>query len=129
MTDFTITISNAIQLLGAADTENWGTLVWGTDNWATDDDLEFSVDKLIEDTANIAVGVSSDFIKDTIPNSLLVSGGLTGLTLSDAAGYSYVFPSNTNNAINIAETEYTPVSTPGDSFTTFPINNTTWGEV
>ena len=129
MTDFTISISNSIQLFGAADTENWGTLVWGTDNWASDDDLEFSVEKPIDNSATIADGVSSNFTKDTIANSVSLSGGPTSLMLSDAAGYNLIYPSNTSNALTVISTDYSPVSTPGDSFTTFPINSTTWVEL
>lgn len=127
MADFTITISNTIVLAGAADASLWGTMLWGTGFWGTDSDLDLEIEKVFTNTvtATDAYTKSSD---KAIANSMGVASDVPTLILQDAAGFCYVFPSDQKNGAQNPDTSYSQVAGASDTWTTFPINGTTWSD-
>lgn len=97
MADFTQTVSNSISVFGTSPSSLWGQMLWG-DNWGEGSvDLITSTDKLIEN----AVTPDSAIVKDAthlIEDSVSVSSETSHEGLKDAAGYDYVFVSNTIEA-------------------------------
>jgi hypothetical protein len=128
MADLTITISNAINLFGPADTSLYGTAVYGTDLYGTDSDMEFAVDKLFSNTANVADALTFEADKLTA-NSVSVSPDIATITRQDAAGFIYVFPSNQLNGANIPSGVFSQIAIGSDAFTTLPANSTTWEQI
>ena len=129
MADFTITISNPVNLFGPADASLWGTMVWGTDYWGTDSDQEFEVIKALSNGFSASVAFSFDVEKTITTNAVSASIAVATLTLQDSNGFVYVFPTPTGNAAEDANTAYSQVAGSDSTWTTFPINGATWEDV
>ena len=126
MADFTITISNSVNLFGPADASLWGTMVWGTNFWGTDSDQEFEVIKALSNGFSATVAFSFGFDKTVSTNTVSAAVDLATLTLQDSNGFCYVFPSDSKNAANNPDTSYSQVAGSDSTWTTFPISGTTW---
>ncbi len=127
MANFTITISNSVNLFGQSPASLWNQYNWGSFKWG-------------EGTATIIWGMEN-FISETLSPTdaivnldtiRLISESLTPLSetisesLLDGSGYSYVFPSNTNDSELRARASYTSGSAVGSTWNSVVIGSTTW---
>lgn len=145
MTDYTQTITNTFRVFGSDSVYRWNEFNWGTGYWGTDEDLDLDIGKLVSeavsgavslafdvehtiDTQTTTIGVALTFdVVHTLPVATITGSDEFGdLSLSDAAGYEYIYPSNTNNLVTIASGTFTKISTISDAFSTFAITSTSW---
>lgn len=145
MTDYTKTINNTFKVFGADETYLWGAFNWGTGYWGTDEDLDldvgkvytnpitgsvslaFDVDHTIDNqTTTIGVSLSFDVVKTLSAQTINASESLSDLSLTDVAGYEYIYPSKTDNLATIASGTFDQVSIGSDAFTTFAVTSTSW---
>jgi len=145
MTDFSITISNTFKVFGADDTYRWNEFNWGTGYWGTDEDLDLDIGKLVAETVTatanrtfdvvhfmdaqtttIGVGLTFDVVHTLPVQTITGSDTINDLSLSDAAGYEYIYPSKTQNLVTIASGTFSTISVGSDAFITFVVTSTSW---
>lgn len=128
MADFTITVSNSLNLFGPAPSNKWNAHLWGAFRWGEGTtDLQVDVVKLLGNALTIADSLtlqSAVFL--TVSNSLSLSSNPSNEGLSDGAGYSYVFTGNVTNAENRVETSYSQGSAGAQSYAAGTPPSTNW---
>lgn len=129
MADHTITIVNSINVFGGAPTNKWGSMVWGVEAWGYGDvDLIQSVFKKISNTFTVSDGVTKSVGKK-IAEVLYVDADMSSEHLKDAAGYSYIFPNNTDEGESRIDTQYSNVSYNSATYSDVAATATTWVSV
>jgi hypothetical protein len=145
MASFTQTISNTFKVFGPDVTYLWNAFNWGEGYWGLDNDLDLDIGKLysstvtgavshvfgvehqIDDqTTTVGVNLSFDVVHTLSAQTITGSDGFDDLSLTDAAGYEYVYPSKTTNLAIIASSTFEKVTIGSDSFTTFAATSTSW---
>jgi hypothetical protein len=148
MTDYTQTITNAFVVFGSDTTYLWNGFNWGTGYWGTDEDLDLDIGKLVGEsstitasrvfdathiqsaqTTTISESLSFDVVHTLSAQTITGSHVFDDLSLSDEAGFEYVYPSRTTNLVTIASGTFTKVSDGTDSFSTFAATSTSWNTV
>ena len=128
MADFTITISNSLNVIGIETPNLWNTMEWG-ENWGYGDvDLPVVVDKVIAESLSgitDAVTTAADFV-DSYANSLSLSSAIADLFLVDADGYFHVFRGGVTDGIDRISTDYTSSADPSTSWTPATDPTTSW---
>lgn len=124
MADFSITISNSMNVFGEGPATIWGDN-WG-DKWGEGTrTMIFQVEKLIEDSQSLAgVYVNADVIK-------VIGESITPSFEADTEGlyngtWAVVFPSNTTDAEERDNASYTSGSASTTSFTCQAAGSTVW---
>jgi len=145
MASFTQTITNTFKVFGPDVTYLWNGFNWGTGYWGVDNDLNLDIGKIYSSTVTgsvslafdaehilpdqtTTVGVSLAFdVVHTLPAQTITgSDSFDDISLSDSAGYEYIYPSKTTNLVTIASGTFDQVSIGSDAFTTFAITSTSW---
>lgn len=131
MADYTITISNSINVWGGSPTNKWGSAVMGTDVWAFDSRV-YLTDVALGLSNGVSVSDRWSTVVDfnvSLSETININAGsdLTGsLVLSDGR-YDYVFTGGTNadlrTSASYAETTYTDVT-----FTAATAASNSWTE-
>ena len=123
MADLTQTISNSIGLFGLETTVKWNALTWGIDNWGSNGDVIKLIEKYLSETLSLT---------DAYPKSVEI--GITN-TLTNTSSWSvlrsvgdwdYIATRPTTDWIDRAVDLSTIVTDQSSTYTTFPINSTTW---
>lgn len=130
MTDFSITVSNTLSVIGPSPSNKWGAFLWG-ENWGESGDGYFTIGKNLTESISLASTVTpvAEFVK-SLSNTFAVSSSLNfgARTLTDEAGYAYVFP----NIVTDVDSRYTPTWTeaaePSSSFSESSEPSTTWSD-
>jgi hypothetical protein len=145
MASFTKTITNTFKVFGPDVTYLWNEFNWGTGYWGVDGDLDLSIGKLYSNSVSGSVALTFDVVHSlaaktttvgvaltfdvvhTLPAQTITgSDGFDDLSLTDAAGYEYIYPSKTANLATIASGTFDQVSIGSDAFTTFAATSTSW---
>jgi hypothetical protein len=145
MADFTQTITNTFKVFGPDVTYLWNEFLWGTGYWGVDGDLDLDIGKLYSSTVTgtvaltfdaihilpvqtttVDVALTFDVVHTLSAQTITGSDAFSDLSLTDAAGYEYVYPSKTTNLATIASGTFAPVSIGSDAFTTFAVTSTSW---
>ena len=125
MADFTITVTNTLDLFGGLPANKWGTVEWGQ-NWGYGDiDLITTVYKLIDAGSIASDSTVANSLGKTITNTLICSGDMYSEKLYDAAGYYIVFVKD-SNAENRSLTSYSEINSGVGTYTQVSIPSTTW---
>lgn len=157
MANYSITVSNTFNIFGGTPTNRWGsavsgrTLVWQSvgastfeNLWGTQEDFELLITKGISNSLNFAtdpqksvtkqvidsIGLSSTVGKKVtrqIDESLSVANTMSTLTKQNN-DWNYIFPGETDNAIDQAEVTWSVVSGSSSTWATAAAAATTWTE-
>lgn len=128
MADFTITISNRIDLFGGID-DKWGQFDWGAFLWGEGTaDLPCGVEHVISETLGFSDAITELEAQrnQSIFEELVIDGDSNDQELFDQAGYNYVFPSGTINRDTSVVTSYTVGTAPTDTWTSGVSGGTVW---
>lgn len=128
MADFSVTISNTINAFGNGPSTKWNLFSWGGANWGQGSvDLQTDVIKALSEsfTLSDALTITADFVW-TLSNELTPTFEASNETLSDAAGYDYVFVGGTSNASDRAATSYTAGSAGATTWASSSTVSTSW---
>lgn len=132
MADFTKTITNSIQCFGAGPSSQWGVMQWnsgGTYKWG-EGTVEIQQDfakvlspktLTLSDTLSLVVDFNVT-LSESLPSDFEASDE----TLSDQAGYSYVFRLPTTNAEDQIITSYTTDPDESTSYASLTVATTVW---
>lgn len=129
MANFTKTITNTVNCFGPAPTF-WNFFNWGSGKWGEGSQgLVKSNNKAIANSQSI----SDDYVTlfyaiITITNQISTAFEMTQETLTDAAGYNYVFTGNTTNSDDRVDTVYQNTSSAAVSWTADTKPTTTWSD-
>jgi hypothetical protein len=100
--DFTVTIANSLNVFGPAPSNKWNAWAWNAFRWGEGTaDLAVSVGKVIGNSlalSDSATPVTAFFVN--VSATLTLASDMGSERLTDAAGYAYVFPSDTTEAEN-----------------------------
>ena len=131
MANYSVTISNTVNVFGPESTNKWGGswgAVWGNFLWGYgNSDLDTRVVKLLEESLSLtdSVTVSVYFYK-VISETLNPTTDMGSETLQDGSGYYYVFPDNTTDAENRDFPTWAEGSVTAQSFTCQAVGGTSW---
>lgn len=126
MADFTQTINNSLNVLGASPPTLWNDFNWGEQNWGADEDLVTAVDKIIGNTTALTDALFFDIDLVLSFGSTSISSDLPSQTLEDSDGYFHVFRGGSTNAEDRPLTSYTEVSDGSSTWTESTPPSTTW---
>ena len=136
MANFTITISNSLNVFGGGVPTLWGntgitTMTWGTDKWGEgSEDYIQDVGKTLENTLTFASTISTQLeIRVSISNTLAVLSEGTAEYLTDrdsASSWFYLFPGGVANAEIRVSSTYANGSAATTSFTVSSAVSTVW---
>ena len=130
MTDHTKTISNSVNVFGASPTSNWGVMTWTVAKWGEGTlNVVWDLGKLVTDSVTLADQTLKNPNK-VLSNSVSVTDDPYEIELFDSAGYNYVFPHPTSNAVGRSDTSWTDTDV-GDvaTWTCQAVATTTWSEL
>lgn len=125
MANFTITISNTLDIFGESPSSMWGAMTWGVDKWGdSSKNLVRSIEKLVTNSFSTDSALTEKNPVKLISNSLSPTSETTseGLTIGN---YSYVFIKPTTQAEDRQSTTWTGTSTT-TSWTSGTNASTTW---
>lgn len=98
MADFSITITNRLNVFGPAPSSKWNAFAWNAFKWGEGTaDLATEVGKAISNALTLSDAFAKDSTRSFV-ETLTVTGDMGSEYLTDAAGFTYVFPSNATNA-------------------------------
>jgi hypothetical protein len=130
MADFAITISNTLNVFGAAPVNQWGTAELGTDNWGSSEDLVLSFAKIITNDISLSDTTSIEAtFRITVSNSMVATSDVTELEKLDEAGYSYLFSGSTIDGDAQIVTSYTKAGEGSDAFSLQTTTATDWTKI
>jgi hypothetical protein len=126
MADFSITVSNTINMLGEP-ASLWGDMVWGVDKWgAGSEDLQVAVNKLIDNSQSFSQDILNKQISHRIDDQdiPLTSDATVIGVRSGIWDYVYTLPTTNNDLA--AHTSYTSSTVGTTSWTCAAAGSTTW---
>lgn len=146
MADLTQTVTNSVNVFGGGGTSLWAAYNWNAFKWGEGTvPFVFQVTHLLAETlsptsARSAAdathlvqdsysGLDSVIIREagpTISESLAPTSDMTSETLQDAAGFFYVFDSNTTNHENQAIASFTSGSSPSGTWVSASASSSAW---
>lgn len=127
MANFTITISNSLNVLGPGPSTCWNNFNWGSGYWgAGSNDLPCEIEKLIDNSLAPTCDISKE-VERTIDNSLsatfeAISEGLT------SGGWDYVFTRPSTDAEDRTNAQYQETSRPNTTWTSATAGGSSWSE-
>lgn len=127
MADFTITISNQVDVFGATPASLWGVVEGDVGNWGySSQEFPHNIGKFISNSQSLSDSFTKK-VSRIYGNDLSIDSDVTNLELLDGNGYNYVFTLPTIDADEKADDIWTDESI-GDvvTYTSAGINNTEW---
>lgn len=128
MADFTITISNSVNTFGPAPSSKWNAWAWNAFRWGEGThDLTVAFDKVIGNSLvpTDAFSAETAFVV-SIANTLAPTADMGSEQLADAAGYTYIFPSNASDAENRDIPDWTSGTAGSPSWSSGTAGSTSW---
>lgn len=148
MANFTITITNRVNLLGGGPPSLWGTMRWGSSLWGNSADNIEAVDKLVANSlgSTSTIATATDFVPAATTDILSLSSTITsaseiiGSIISDILAFSsditvevlsngvwnYVFPGQVTNSNDRISTNYAAATSPSSSWAEVTHPSTIW---
>src|SRR4030067_3333464 len=87
MADFTITVSNGINIFAGGPPSLWGTAVWGVDKWGSNSDVYFTIGKNFSNAVTITDALQKKYFL-TLSNGLAIVTA-DSRTRGDGGSYTY----------------------------------------
>ena len=129
MADYTITISESLNVFGPAPSDKWSEYNWNAFKWGEGTNIVLlGVGAVLSDTPTLSDAFSA-LTDVSLSDSITPSDAVTNETLTDSNGYTYVFTGNTTNAVNRASTTYTQQTSTAPVWTSGTGASTTWSQV
>ena len=128
MADFSITINDAIDVLGGEPPNYWGAMVWGTDGWAVGQPEIQSVDKVLPANSISAAEDTTYEATNTFSDSVAMASDITILTLVDSTGAYHVFQGDKTDAEDRFSNSWSTVAGSSSSWSQVSNPSTTWSE-
>lgn len=127
MADYTITITESLNMFGGGPTSLWNSYNWGSFNWGEGTaDVITSTNHLVSETVTFTDSIVSKVIGKLVSETLTPTDAIAAEYLQDGSGYNYLFPSNTTNHVDQSIPSYTVGSTPDNSWSEDSDPNSTW---
>ncbi len=126
MADFSITISNRLQVFGSGPSTKWNALTWSSGKWG--EGTNEIVQDVIKNISN-SLSLSDDYTfgsSKTISNAIYPTFEMASEYLTDANGYYFVFVGGLSDAENQIITTYTEGSQASTSYTSATGGSTVW---
>ena len=130
MADWTISISNSLNLFGAGPSSlwykhNWGEFLWGEGT----EDMIHGIFKVIDNSQSISDTVSKSITRK-VTNNLAMTSAMTEEMLKDGSGYNYVFVKPSTDGEDRSLTQWSSADI-GDvaTYTCAAAGGTTWTEL
>jgi hypothetical protein len=127
MADFSITISNSVNVFGASPSTKWNDFQWGVGTWGEGtNSIIKEVDKALAETLTLtdALTLETDFVR-TIDNSLALESDMSFEGLKSGE-WSYVFTGPTTNAENRPAASFTIRANGSTVWTSGAATSTSW---
>lgn len=126
MADFNITISNSLNLFGPAPSNKWNAYLWNAFLWGEGTaDLAVAVGKIISNALALSDALAKSAVH-VISESIGVTGDMGSEYLTDAAGYTHVFPSDVTNAEDRDFPDWSSGAAGSPAWATSTAGSTTW---
>lgn len=126
MANFTVTISDSLNLLGIQPSNKWNVLQWGTDTWGAGSNGELQdVDHLVPEGLSLSEDLTYNPNK-LMTNTLGFSSAIDLITLVDSAGYYHVFPGGVTDAEAMISTSWSENSATTPTYTKLTASSTSW---
>jgi hypothetical protein len=127
--DYSISISNSLNLFGPAPSDLWNAYAWNAFLWGEGtEDLQVIVTKVIENTSGVILDSSVSIslsIYLSISNSLTPESDMYSERLY-SGGWSYVFASNTTDGESRYIPSYASGSAQSTTWTSAAVTATSW---
>jgi len=127
LADFTISVSNSLNVFGAGPSSKWNEHNWGEFNWGEGtEDMIHGIFKFIDNSQSIADTYAFTFNK-VVSNSQSLNSALPIQYLIDANGYYYIFTKPTTDAEERSDATWSDADV-GDvaTWTCQAAGSTTW---
>lgn len=143
MANFSITISNSLNLLGLGPPslwgEKWNQFYWGfgsatipfnvlhvySTDLTPDTSMAFEASHLIQESLTPTSDVSKE-AQITYSNDLVSEFEMTDEQLSDGSGYTYIFPSDASNLEDRDYPTYASQAAGTQTYTSASVGSTNW---
>lgn len=130
MADYSISISNSLNVFGPAPSDLWNERAWNSFLWGEgSNDLQVIVTKYIENLTELSLDSSVSayaYFNMTLDNSLAPDADMYSESVSDGSGWSYVFPSNVTDGESRFTPTYTEAAAASTTWTSATVATTTW---
>lgn len=135
MADYSVTITNAVNVFGPSPTEKWASgttgtnpLVWGVDNWGSGtEDLPQYVQKLLEDGVSLTEALHK-YAQHFLENSVSASADMSSEILTDGSGYTRLFADGASDGESRGSSTWSAVAAASTSYSTATATSVTWSE-
>jgi hypothetical protein len=129
MADFTITVSNSINVFSLAPATEWNEFNWGTGFWGYgSNSIPFEVEKILTTEALTLLDAFSKEPEKVLENSISASFEMVSETLQDSQTFYEVFTRPTTEAENRSLTTFTEDSDTTTSWTEDDPPASSWSE-
>lgn len=133
MADFSVTVSNSVNVFGPAPSTKWGvgqvyTMTWGTSKWGEGtEDLPVDVNvKLITNNIPSDFNKTASDVEKVYSETMTPQWAATEEELKDGSGYFYIFPDGVTNPTSATITQYTSNVVAVHAWTSGPVTSTIW---
>lgn len=129
MSAFSITVTNRLNVFGAAPSDTWGSYNWGAFVWGDGTaDLSTRMVKLVANQMSLAPdsAVLGLRLVKLLTVDLSVTGDMSSEQLRDGQGYLYVFPDRTTEGESRATVTWSTSSSQAVSWSSGTAASTTW---
>lgn len=130
MADFSIAISNSVNVFGVEISTRWGqsefpyTMVWGTSLWGYGYTTVLDVQKLIDNSISPDTTIINETTK-LISESITPAFETSSETIKNGI-WNYVFTNNTTEAEERDSTSWSSATASSVSYTSLTATSTTW---
>lgn len=127
MADYTITISNTLNVFGPSPASQWGSMVWGDDYWGESKNLSTTLEKFLNESISLSDSVTAivQWFR-TLSNGISVMADSNLGQLQDGSGWDYDFPGGVTDPNDRYIPDYTEDSNAGTSYTEVGNPSTDW---
>jgi len=131
MADFTITVTNNLNVFGASPSTKWNDFLWGSGLWGEGtNSIVKDIEKTVVESLVLtdALTLETDFALN-VTNTMGLESNLTSETLTQG-DWNYVFTKPTTNAQNRNLNSFTVLASPTNTWTSAAVTSgATWSSL
>jgi len=127
MANHSITVTNSFRALGHGTPSLWGVMVWGVDLWGNTNDTRFYVEKWLSDSVYLSQSTGKA-TKRAWADNLSLGSSINFVSLSDAAGYTYILQGGAVDPDDRVLASYVSSNGLTPTYTVNTLNNPSWSE-
>lgn len=127
MADWTVTVTNACRVFGMGPTSKWNDVSWNAFKWSEGtNEFIHTIGKYVSNDPGMTAAIARYDATHKVSRTFAVTMGMTDETLKDGRGWKYVFTSDTTNAEERDDADWSEVEDGTASWTSVTGGSTTW---